>query len=48
MKYSRRDLGLLIPTLIAATATLPKALEAQQAAPAGGNQRGNEQAEIPA
>ena len=36
MKYSRRDLGLLIPTLIAATATLPAALDAQQAAPAGG------------
>ena len=32
MKYSRRDLGLLIPTLMAATATLPKALDAQQAA----------------
>jgi len=37
MKYSRRDLGLLIPTLMAATATLPTALDAQQtAAPAGG------------
>ena len=37
MKYSRRDLGLLIPTLIAATAALPKELEAQQAAaPAAG------------
>ena len=35
MKYSRRELGLLLPTLVAAAA-VPKTLEAQQAAPAGG------------
>src|SRR5258708_24521654 len=36
MKYSRRELGLLLPTLVAAAAAVPKTLEAQQAAPAGG------------
>ena len=36
MKYSRRDLGILLPTLIAASAALPTVLDAQQAAPAGG------------
>ena len=36
MKYSRRDLGLLVPALIAAAAAVPKTLDAQQAAPAGG------------
>ena len=36
MKVSRRDLGMLLPTLIAAGAALPTVLDAQQAAPAGG------------
>jgi mannose-6-phosphate isomerase-like protein (cupin superfamily) len=36
MKYSRRDLGLLLPALVAAAASAPTHLEAQQAAPAGG------------
>jgi len=36
MKCSRRELGFLLPTLVAAAAAVPKSLEAQQAAPAGG------------
>ena len=36
MRYSRRDLGLLVPALIAAAAAVPKTLDAQQATPAGG------------
>ena len=36
MKYSRRDLGVLLPVLVAAAASAPAHLEAQQAAPAGG------------
>ena len=36
MKYSRRDLGVLLPALVAAAASAPTHLEAQQAAPAGG------------
>ena len=36
MKYSRRDLGVLLPALVAAAASAAAHLEAQQVAPAGG------------